>query len=112
MFATVGDMKTTSDIIRKARELGLGLPAFNIAHLPMTEPVVRAVRDQDSFALLEVSRIDWQTTGDPAVFAAEVQARIDSVQVAPVTRETQAEIDEFVRLTRERGRAPPPIERR
>ena len=56
-------MKTTTDIIRKARELGLGLPAFNIAHLPMTEPVIRAVRDQDSFALVEVSRIDWVKFG-------------------------------------------------
>ena len=60
----------------------------------------------------EVSRIDWQVTDDPAAFAAAVQARVDSVQVSPVTQETQAEIDDFVRRTRERGRAPPPIERR
>jgi fructose-bisphosphate aldolase, class II len=56
-------MKSTSDIIRAARSLGIGLPAFNIAHLPMTEPVVRAVADQDSFALVEVSRIDWMKFG-------------------------------------------------
>jgi hypothetical protein len=60
----------------------------------------------------EVSRIDWQTTGDPAAFAAAMQARIDSVQVSPVTQESLAEIDEFVRRTRERGRAPPPVDRR
>jgi hypothetical protein len=90
---------------------------FPRAAEPMPEPVVIAasvntLRATSGALAGEVSRIDWQTTGDPAVFAAEVQARIDSVQVAPVTRETQAEIDEFVRLTRERGRAPPPIERR
>jgi ketose-bisphosphate aldolase len=46
-----------------ARSLGIGIPAFNIAHLPMTEPVIRAVADQDSFALIEVSRIDWMKFG-------------------------------------------------
>ena len=50
--------KSSADIVRKARAMGVALPAFNIAHLPMVEPVVRAVRDQRSFALVEVSRID------------------------------------------------------
>jgi len=56
-------MKSSSEIIRTARSLGIGIPAFNIAHLPMTEPVIRAVADQDSFALIEVSRIDWMKFG-------------------------------------------------
>jgi fructose-bisphosphate aldolase class II len=56
-------MKSSSEIIRTARRLGIGIPAFNIAHLPMTEPVIRAVADQDSFALIEVSRIDWMKFG-------------------------------------------------
>lgn len=56
-------MKSSTEIIRAARSLGIGLPAFNIAHLPMTEPVIRAVADQDSFALVEVSRIDWMKFG-------------------------------------------------
>lgn len=60
----------------------------------------------------EAARIDWQTTGDPEAFAAEVRARVDAVTVAPVTQETLAEIEEFVRRTRERGRAPPPVDRR
>ena len=51
-------MKSSNDIMHAAQRLGVGLPAFNIAHLPMTEPVIRAVVDQDSFALIEVSRID------------------------------------------------------
>ena len=55
---------------------------------------------------------DWQITEDPATFAAGVQARIDAVTVAPVTQETLAEIEDFVRRTRERGRAPPPVDRR
>jgi ketose-bisphosphate aldolase len=56
-------MKSTGQIITTARALGLGLPAFNVAHLPMTEPIIRAVADQDSFALVEVSRIDWLKFG-------------------------------------------------
>ncbi|MBW8302445.1 MAG: hypothetical protein K0M78_00570, partial [Brevundimonas sp.] len=60
----------------------------------------------------EVARIDWTLTGDPAAYAAAVQARVDAVQVAPVTAETLAEIEEFARRTRERGRAPPPVDRR
>jgi hypothetical protein len=60
----------------------------------------------------EVSRLEWTLTGDAAAYAAETRARVDAVPVAPVTAETQAEIDAFVRRTRERGRAPPPIDRR
>lgn len=76
-------MKTTRQIIQKARELGIGLPAFNIAHLPMTEPIIRAVRDQDSFALLEVSRIDWVKFGarSPAAVMEEFRKNEDPLHV-------------------------------
>lgn len=60
----------------------------------------------------EVSRLEWTLTGDPAAYAAETRARVAAVPVAPATAETQAEIDAFARRTRERGRAPPPIDRR
>jgi hypothetical protein len=84
---------------------------------PLPEPVVIAaqvntLRVTGGALAGEVSRIDWQTTGDPADFATAVQARIDSVEVAPVTQETLAEIEDFVQHTRERGRAPPPVDRR
>lgn len=84
---------------------------------PVPEPVaiaaqVNTLRVTGGSLAGEVSRIDWQETGDPAVFAAEVQARLNAVPVAPVTAETQAEIEEFIRRTRERGRAPPPVDRR
>ena len=60
----------------------------------------------------DVARIEWTLNEDPAAFAAAVQARVDAVQVAPVTQETAAEIEAFARQARERGRAPPPIARR
>jgi hypothetical protein len=60
----------------------------------------------------EVARIDWQTTSDAEALAREVRAKVDAAQVAPVTAQTQAEIDAFARRNRERGRAPPPVDRR
>ena len=50
---------TIGRIIRRARELGLAVPSFNIPYLPMVEPVVRAVADADSFALIAVARLEW-----------------------------------------------------
>ena len=52
-------MKSTADIIRSAWQQGLAVPAFNVPYLPMVEPVVRATRDQDSFALVTVVRLEW-----------------------------------------------------
>lgn len=84
---------------------------------PVPEPMaiaaqVNTLRVTGGALAGEVSRIDWTLTDDPAVFAAGVRARVDSVAVSPVTQETQAEIDAFVRRARERGRAPPPMDRR
>ncbi len=48
------------DIVRRAWEAGIVIPAFNVPFLPMLEPVVQAVVDQDAFALIETARIEWQ----------------------------------------------------
>ena len=60
----------------------------------------------------EVARLQWTETGDPAAYAARTRARVDAVPVSPVTAETLAEIEAFANRNRERGRAPPPIDRR
>jgi ketose-bisphosphate aldolase len=94
-------MKSTGEIIRKAREIGLALPAFNVAHLPMTEPIIRAVRDQDSFALVEVSRIDWVKFGaqSPAAVIGEFHKWNDPQHVrihldhVPAIDEDQKKVD-------------------
>ncbi len=39
--------------------LELAIPAFNIPYLPMMEPVVQAVVDLDSFALIDTARLEW-----------------------------------------------------
>lgn len=60
----------------------------------------------------EVARIDWTLTDDPAALAEALRARVAATAVAPATQQTQAEIDEYLRRARERGRAPPPVTRR
>lgn len=52
-------MQNTGDIINHALEAGLTVPAFNVPYLPMVEPVIRAVVDQDCFALIAVARLEW-----------------------------------------------------
>jgi len=84
---------------------------------PAPEPVeiaqqVNTLRVTGGALAGEASRIDWQLPADPTAWAAGVQARVAAVPVSPVTQETQAEIDDFVRRARERGRAPPPVDRR
>jgi len=56
-------MSDTALLIKKANKAGIIVPAFNVAHLPMTEAIIKAVRDTNSFALLEVSRPDWEKMG-------------------------------------------------
>ncbi len=40
-------MLTTAEIFQRARAISIALPAFNVPYLPMVEPVVQAVIDQD-----------------------------------------------------------------
>jgi fructose-bisphosphate aldolase class II len=52
-------MLNTAAIISNAFRAGIVVPAFNVPYLPMVKPVVSAVVDLDSFALVEVARIEW-----------------------------------------------------
>ncbi len=66
-------MSTINDIIDNARRNGLAIPAFNIPYLPMMEPVVQAIIDQDSFGLIDTARLEWikfESKG-PAAIAGE-----------------------------------------
>ncbi|GAH26210.1 unnamed protein product, partial [marine sediment metagenome] len=49
----------TAQIIKKAKAAGVVVPAFNVPHLEMVEPLIRAVADQDDFVLLAVARLEW-----------------------------------------------------
>jgi fructose-bisphosphate aldolase class II len=52
-------MLNVAEIMKNARRAGVGIPAFNVPYLPMVKPVIQAVADQDSFALIEVARLEW-----------------------------------------------------
>jgi fructose-bisphosphate aldolase class II len=60
-------------IVQNASRAGVAIPAFNIPYLPMLEPVVRAVVDQNSFALIETARLEWLKfeAGGPDAIARE-----------------------------------------
>jgi len=45
-------------IMRAAYELHIPVPAFNIPHLPMVQPIVEAIRSCGSFALVEVALLE------------------------------------------------------
>jgi len=92
---------TLPDVVRAAWEAGTVIPAFNVPYLPMLEPVVRAVADQDSFALIETARIEWlkfECYGPAAVQEAfarfgdpeHVRLHLDHV---PVVDEDGLEVD-------------------
>ena len=49
----------SAEMVARACEAGVAIPAFNVPYLPMTEPVIRAVIDQDSLAFIETARLEW-----------------------------------------------------
>lgn len=52
-------MPSTQTAMQNAWHAGLAIPAFNIPYLPMMQPVIQAVVDQDAFALVAVARLEW-----------------------------------------------------
>ncbi|MDO4865427.1 MAG: class II fructose-bisphosphate aldolase [Clostridia bacterium] len=46
--------------VRKALENGLVVPAFNIPYPPMLKPVAQAVADENSVAMIQVARLEWE----------------------------------------------------
>jgi fructose-bisphosphate aldolase, class II len=62
-------------LMRRALARHLVIPAFNIAYLPMLEPVVEALRDANALGQIAAARPDWEKfgAGSPAAVAAEYQ---------------------------------------
>lgn len=94
-------MLSVSEAMRRACRLGLVIPAFNTPYLPMIQPVVAAVADQDSFAMIETARIEWYKfpVGSLGAVAGEFArwARPDYVRLhldhVPVVDENGARVD-------------------
>ena len=52
-------MLSAADVVSRAREAKVAVPAFNVPYLPMIAPIIRVVPDEDSVALIEVARLEW-----------------------------------------------------
>ena len=50
----------TKEIIENACKAGLVVPAFNVPHLPMMQMIIGAIRETDSFGLIQVARLEWE----------------------------------------------------
>lgn len=50
---------SSADLVGNACHAGLAVPAFNVPYLPMLQPVVQAVVDEDAFGLVETARLEW-----------------------------------------------------
>jgi fructose-bisphosphate aldolase class II len=51
---------STQQLIERACKTGTVIPAFNIPYLPMVDPVVKALKDTNSFGMLVVARLEWE----------------------------------------------------
>ena len=48
------------EVVLKAREMKKCIPAFNIPHIPMLKPIAEAIRDENSVAMIQVARVEWE----------------------------------------------------
>lgn len=49
-----------SETVRLALDNHTIIPAFNIPHLPMAKAVIAAIKDEDSVAMIQVARLEWE----------------------------------------------------
>jgi len=66
---------TLKEIMVRAMKKKIVIPAFNVAHLPMTEPMINALKKTHTFALIEVSRPDYDKFGAKSLEAVEEEYR-------------------------------------
>lgn len=69
-------MKNTKQIIEIAWKNGFAVPAFNIPYLPMVKPVIAAVREENSFALIQVARLEWEKFESGSIKAVRDEYRV------------------------------------
>jgi ketose-bisphosphate aldolase len=51
---------TANQAVRRAQQAKTIIPAFNIPYLPMMKPVIRAIRDENAAAMVQVARLEWE----------------------------------------------------
>ena len=101
-------MRTSIEIMANARKAGVIIPAFNVPYLPMIRPVIQAVVDEDSFALIETARPEWGEGGNGGLSAVRKEfdkcCDLDHVRLhldhVPVIDESHKRVD-FLSIIRE-----------
>ncbi|MEG2626253.1 MAG: class II fructose-bisphosphate aldolase [Christensenella sp.] len=48
------------EAVLRARKNEVVIPAFNVSYLPMVKPVIEAIRDENSVAMVQVARVEWE----------------------------------------------------
>jgi fructose-bisphosphate aldolase class II len=51
---------TSRQLVRRAWELGLAIPSFNVPHPPMMAPIIRALRDTNTVGQVSVAQVEWK----------------------------------------------------
>lgn len=46
--------------VKRAQALHTIIPAFNVPYLPMVKPVIEAIKAEDSYAMVQVARLEWE----------------------------------------------------
>ncbi len=100
-------MKTQA-VVQRAFEQGLVIPAFNIPHLPMVEAVTQAIKDENSVAMIQVARLEWEKFQSQSLEAvAEAYAKYEKpghtllhLDHVPVIDEDHLEVDYLAILRR------------
>jgi len=90
-----------AEIMRRAYQRHLVLPAFNVAYLPMTKPICETLKELRSFGLVEVARPDIERFGAESyeAVAEEFGRHADRAHVrlhqdhVPVLDEEQRPVD-------------------
>ena len=55
-------MKANEAVLRAKQERTV-IPAYNVPYLPMIEPTVRAIVDENSIGMIQVARVEWKRFG-------------------------------------------------
>jgi len=62
-------MMDAKQLLLKARQRSTVIPAYNIPYLPMVKPVIQAVVDENSVAMIQVARVEWEKFGSQSLEA-------------------------------------------
>jgi fructose-bisphosphate aldolase, class II len=86
-------MSNTARIISIAWKSRFAVPAFNIPYLPMMRPIVQALADTRSFALIDVARLEWIKFGSGSMRDVYDEYHRSLEAVADARRFTRLHLD-------------------